>query len=107
MRDSADGRAARPGGGATPGAGATPSTGALRDVAGRITARRPVRLALRPGGLIEVRGPSAPIGFIDWVPPVFVAYVGPWPESAAEAGQRRRLAEAVELVREMAVASGP
>ncbi len=101
MRESADRQVARASG------AATPSVRQVRDAVGEIDPGAPVRLSLRPGGLIEVRGPTAPIGFIDWVPPVFVAYVGPWPGAAAEAGQRRRLADSVELVRAVAAGSGP
>lgn len=63
------------------------------DVATRVTVR------LRPDGLAEVVIAGDVVGFIDHVPPVFVALAGSRPCIAVEVAQRPTLALAVEALR--------
>jgi hypothetical protein len=57
-----------------------------------------VAVRLRPDGLIEVASAGRPIGYVDYVTPVYVALAGEFPCFAVEVAQRHRLPDAVEAV---------
>jgi len=58
-----------------------------------------VAMRLRPDGLVEVSVANGVMGFVDHVPPVFVAYAGVRADIAVEVAQCATLARAVDALR--------
>ena len=58
-----------------------------------------VAVRLRPDGLLELSDRGDVLGYVAYVTPVYVAYVGDCPQFAVEVGQRASLASAVDDVR--------
>ena len=58
-----------------------------------------VAVRLRPDGLLELSDRGDVLGYVEYVTPVYVAYVGDCPQFAVEVGQRASLASAVDDVR--------
>jgi hypothetical protein len=58
-----------------------------------------VAVRLRPDGLLELSDRGDVLGYVAYVMPVYVAYVGDCPQFAVEVGQRASLASAVDDVR--------
>jgi hypothetical protein len=58
-----------------------------------------VAVRLRPDGLLELSDRGDVLGYVAYVTPVYVAYVGDCPQFAVEVGQRANLASAVDDVR--------
>ena len=58
-----------------------------------------VAVRLRPDGLLELSDRGDVLGYVEYVRPVYVAYVGDCPQFAVEVGQRSSLGSAVDDVR--------
>lgn len=58
-----------------------------------------VAVRLRPDGLLELSDRGDILGYVEYVKPVYVAYVGDSPQFAVEVGQRASLGSAVDDVR--------
>jgi hypothetical protein len=58
-----------------------------------------VAVRLRPDGLLELSDRGDVLGYVSYVAPVYVAYVGDCPQFAVEVSQRSSLASAVDDVR--------
>ena len=58
-----------------------------------------VAVRLRPDGLLELSDRGDVLGYVEYVRPVYVAYVGDCPQFAVEVGQWASLGPAVDDVR--------
>jgi hypothetical protein len=75
------------------------STAWPSDLASVLAQATRVAVRLRPDGLLELSDHGEVLGYIEFVEPVYVAYVGDCPQFAVEVGQRATLAAAVDDVR--------
>ncbi len=75
------------------------STGWLSELAAVLAQATRVAVRLRPDGLLELSDRGDVLGYVEYVTPVYVAYVGDCPQFAVEVGQRASLASAVDDVR--------
>ena len=75
------------------------STGWLSELASVLAQATRVAVRLRPDGLLELSDRGDVLGYVAYVTPVYVAYVGDCPQFAVEVGQRASLASAVDDVR--------
>lgn len=71
----------------------------LADLASDLDHATRVAMRLRPDGLVEVAVSGHLVGFVDHVPPVFVALEGDRPSTAVEVAQRHTLSAAVDALR--------
>jgi hypothetical protein len=74
-------------------------TGWLSGLASVLAQATRVAVRLRPDGLLELSDRGEVLGYVEYVTPVYVAYVGECPQFAVEVGQRSTLAAAVDDVR--------
>jgi hypothetical protein len=75
------------------------STDWLSSLASVLAQATRVAVRLRPDGLLELSDRGDVLGYVAYVTPVYVAYVGDCPQFAVEVGQRASLASAVDDVR--------
>ena len=75
------------------------STGWLSGLASVLAQATRVAVRLRPDGLLELSDRGEVLGYVSYVKPVYVAYVGDCAQFAVEVGQRSTLASAVDDVR--------
>ena len=75
------------------------STDWLSTLASVLAQATRVAVRLRPDGLLELSDRGDVLGYVEYVRPVYVAYVGDCPQFAVEVGQRADLASAVDDVR--------
>ena len=75
------------------------STDWLSSLASVLAQATRVAVRLRPDGLLELSDRGDVLGYVAYVTPVYVAYVGDCPQFAVEVGQRANLASAVDDVR--------
>ena len=75
------------------------STDWLSSLASVLAQATRVAVRLRPDGLLELSDRGDVLGYVEYVRPVYVAYVGDCPQFAVEVGQRASLASAVDDVR--------
>ena len=75
------------------------STDWLSSLASVLAQATRVAVRLRPDGLLELSDRGDVLGYVEYVTPVYVAYVGDCPQFAVEVGQRASLGSAVDDVR--------
>jgi hypothetical protein len=75
------------------------STDWLSSLASVLAQATRVAVRLRPDGLLELSDRGDVLGYVAYVTPVYVAYVGDCPQFAVEVGQRSSLRSAVDDVR--------